>query len=340
MSNKLTPDFFLTQESFKNWALGQNETDCRYWDTWLKENQDSLPVAMLAARILTELQSGTTMLPDEEIVAGWQKLQSRIDESENRNITSASNNSWWWKSAAAAIVFLAISWLGYFVYQPDEDSYITGFGRKKNIKLFDGTTIVLNANSQLRTKSAWKFAPAREIWLEGEAFFDVVSHPDNSVYKQFVVHTKDLDVKVVGTQFNVNTRKNATRVFLNEGKVQLALKKKLDENVINLLPGDYVDYSSTGKANKELKTNLPAAAVTSWKSGYYIFDHTPLSEVIEMVEASHGIKISVRDPALLKETVSGRVPNEDINDLVKSMTSLFNLSYTLNGSELILQEKK
>jgi transmembrane sensor len=338
MSKINSLEFFLNQESFKNWATGENEEDCRYWDNWVKENPEQQSVAMLAVQIYTGLKSEVSSIKEEEIRSEWNKLKSRINSIETTEKTIVINSRFWWQSAAAAVIFLAISGLSYFVSRPTEAEYATGFSGKKTITLLDGTEIILNSNSKLKAKSSWFFAPAREIWLDGEAYFNVVSHLEDPKIKQFVVHTKDLDVKVLGTQFNVNTRKNSTRVYLNEGKVELALKENIEKSGLLMAPGEFVDYSSVVKTKKELKKRLPSEVVTSWKSGYFSFNQTPLKEVIEMVEATHGIKITVTNPALLKETITGKVPSENINELVKSMTSLFNLKYTMNGSELILQE--
>jgi len=137
MSNKFSPDYFLSQESFKNWVLGLNEADCRSWDEWLKNHPDEQPTAMLAARIFTELHSASQVVSESEIMAEWQKLKTRIESEET--VTSQSNYGWLWKSAAAAVVFMVFGWLGYFVSQPAEDSYTTGFGRKRVIKISDGT---------------------------------------------------------------------------------------------------------------------------------------------------------------------------------------------------------
>lgn len=339
MSNQLSPEYFLEQDSFKNWVLGQNEADCKYWDNWVKENPDQLSAAVLAAQIYTGISSGPSNVSPEEVKAEWQKLKSRIEGESKSDSTKVIAITWWWKSVAAAIVLMAFSWMGYFLYNPAIENYTTAFSNKKTISLSDGTEIILNANSHLTTKNLWRFAPPREIWLDGEAFFKVKSHPEDDELKQFVVHTKDLDVRVVGTQFNINTRKNGTKVYLNEGKVQLSLKENPGVNTLDMVPGEFVGYSSDAPVKSTVKKVLPSEAVTSWKSGYFSFDHTPLKEVIEIVEATHGIKISVSNPALLEETITGKVPSENINELVKSMTRLFNLSYTMKGSELILQEK-
>jgi ferric-dicitrate binding protein FerR (iron transport regulator) len=305
----------------------------------MKENPDQLPAAVLSAQIFTGLQSGKPEIQNQQIQTEWLKLKSRIEESKQKKSGRQVFLGVWWKSIAASFILASGIGLTYFLMTPSTENYATDFTNKKTIVLSDGTEIILNANSVLTTKNGWRFAVPREIWLEGEAYFNVKSHQDSPELKQFVVHTKDLDVRVVGTQFNVNTRKNATRVFLDEGRVQLSLKENLSKNIVVMNPGDFVGYSSEEKDKKEIHKNIDPEVVTSWRAGYYTFNHTPLSEVIEVVEATQGIKIKVANPALLKETVTGKIPNDNIDDLVKSMTRLFNLSYSMKGSELILKEK-
>ena len=84
MSMQNSTEYFLSQESFKNWVLGQNEEDCRYWDAWMKENPDQMPAAVLAAQIYTGLQSGRSEISQLEIQSEWLKLKSRIEENKQK----------------------------------------------------------------------------------------------------------------------------------------------------------------------------------------------------------------------------------------------------------------
>ena len=83
MSNENSLDFFLEQQSFKNWVLGQNESDCKYWDNWVKENPDQLSNAVLAAQLYTGLDMSPNKISNDEITSEWQKLKARIDTSSS-----------------------------------------------------------------------------------------------------------------------------------------------------------------------------------------------------------------------------------------------------------------
>jgi ferric-dicitrate binding protein FerR (iron transport regulator) len=102
--------------------------------------------------------------------------------------------------------------------------------------------VLLNANSQLRTPARWPAGARREVWLEGEAFFQVTKKgaaPGGGTDgARFVVHTGQVDVAVLGTRFNVTNRRGQTTVTLNEGKVKLE-EGDLDGAVI-MEPGELV----------------------------------------------------------------------------------------------------
>ena len=132
MSTMNSPEFFLSHDSFKNWAIGQNEEDCIIWDNWIKEHPEQQDAAMLAAQIYTGLKSGVKNLPDHEVANEWQKLKARIDSGESVDLRQKTIGNWWWKIAAALFLFVAGSWLAVFVLSPGESEYATNFSGKKN----------------------------------------------------------------------------------------------------------------------------------------------------------------------------------------------------------------
>src|SRR5690606_15777064 len=106
----------------------------------------------------------------------------------------------------------------------------TGYGETRKINLPDGSLVVLNANSELKYESNWQQAPMREVWLQGEAFFEVVKTTEE---KQFIVHTGSLDVEVLGTQFNVHNRHQKVQVVLSSGKVKLQPLERQESLLMN-----------------------------------------------------------------------------------------------------------
>jgi ferric-dicitrate binding protein FerR (iron transport regulator) len=302
---------------------------------------ESAAKAYVAAAIVAGIKTQTPALEAHEVEAEWLKLKARIAADNAQQEAKQIFMFAWTKMAIAAAILVSIGLVGYWaVMTPQTLEYSTGFGIKKNIVLADGTEINLNSNSKLTARSSWRFAPAREIWLEGEAYFKVVAHPNDESLKKFVVHTSDLDVNVVGTEFNVNARNNKTRVFLNEGKVKVTITEPQDVHTLELKPGDYISYAPKEKVAPKLTRKVEPAYIKAWKAGYFSFNKTPLAEVFDLVETSHDVVIKIDDPRILQEPLSGKISTNNLNGLFSSIASLYNLEYTRKGDEILFTTKK
>jgi ferric-dicitrate binding protein FerR (iron transport regulator) len=325
-------EFFLQKESFRNWVEGQVEEDCRFWDRWFRENPGQLPSAIRAARLLAGLPLLNEQDMQEQVQQNWEVLNDRIGLFEKKNNFLGLTLS----RLAASVAMLIVFFGAWYLFQPVTESFATGYSNRRSVVLSDGTEIMMNANTKITAKRSWRFAPPREVWVDGEAYFLVKSHKDEVGYKNFIVHTFDMDITVTGTQFNVNTRSKGTRVFLNEGKIEVALKENPSRRVMQMIPGESLAYSGMQDPQTARKEIVEPDAQLAWKSGYFSFNNTPLSEVLEMVYSTHGVRITVEDSTLLGETISGRVPNSNVDELVNSVSKLFNLKHSRNGSGIRL----
>jgi ferric-dicitrate binding protein FerR (iron transport regulator) len=199
---------------------------------------------------------------------------------------------------------------------------VTGYGETRKVSLPDGSLVSLNANSTIRFSKAWEKDKVREVWIQGEAFFSVVKKQGAASLVKFVVHTRDLDVEVLGTRFNVAERRQQTQVVLEAGKVRLKLNKaeaagKLPP-VLYMDPGQLVEYSTAGRrlAKKTIKPTL----YTSWKDGKLIFEDTPLAQVAAIIEQTYGLKVVVEDKSLYRETITGTLRSDNVDLLLESLS--------------------
>ena len=320
--------------------MGTDETDCAFWDKWVKENPSQAPEAYLAAAMVAGLGSSVHTLSYAEIAFEWNKLQARIKSTPARE----PKQIWvfnWRTVAAAASVLVVLGFLGvWFMNSPVTAEYTTALGQKKNIQLEDGTIINLNVNSVLRTTAKNRFSPAREIWLEGEAFFKVVSHKTDASLSKFVVHTPGLDVTVVGTQFNVKARNKKTHVFLNEGKVRVTMTENPALDSLVLLPGDFVSFEPAAATTRKVNLKKQDKFIRSWRDGYYTFNKTPLADVFDLVESTEDFHLSVDDDRYLQEPLSGKIASGNVTGLCNSIANLYQLEYTRTGNQIRFSARK
>jgi transmembrane sensor len=173
----------------------------------------------------------------------WKKVEAALStETPVRNI-------YWFKSVAVAASLLLILCTGIWYYTSKTNSsshgiYKTGYAKIKKITLPDGSVVTLNANSELKLSANWSDKGERQVWLDGEAYFEVAKK--EVTHQKFIVHTRDIDVEVLGTRFNVNTRHEKSIVSLEEGKIRLTLnntvkatlKTKATAQVLEMKPGE------------------------------------------------------------------------------------------------------
>lgn len=213
--------------------------------------------------------------------------------------------------------------------------YQTKYGQMQTIVLPDGSKVMLNANSRLEINKEWKETENREVSLVGEAFFEV--EKKLSTKQKFVVHTADLDVVVLGTSFNVSDRYAKTKVVLKEGAVTLKLNNERGEaknREIVMQVGEMVEFSK--KENKLIKQKVNAERYASWKENKLIFEDTPMQEIALLIQENYGLEVSFEDESLAKRKITGTIPSQNLQILLSSLETIFDVKITQKNEKLIL----
>ena len=276
---------------------------------------------------------------DFDVKGSFAMLKERILASDlqdkpsvSRKRTNSRVGYFWqeWKRMAAVFLLLSVATAAYFFILRGEDAtiYQTGYGEIQTIVLPDQSTVRLNANSRLTFSDDWKDEDTRQLWLEGEAFFSVV-HTEND--QKFVVHSNNVEIEVLGTEFNVNSRHKITQVVLNSGKVKLNYKAK--ESVM-MVPGELVEYAEGDETFKRKTVN--PGRYTSWRNNQLIFKQTPLHEVIQLLEDNYGLKVVVTNKDIRNKTFTATLPTDDAEVVLKALSKSFKLTVRREDHQVIL----
>lgn len=239
------------------------------------------------------------------------------------------------KTAAAFAGILLSAWLLYlFVLKTDRIKYETTFGTTTTIELPDHSVVTLNGNSRIHYRKEWEHGQEREVWLEGEAFFSVSQTADR---QKFVVHTSNINIEVLGTEFNVNNRRGQTKVTLNSGVVRLN-GKAAGTNVKDVImhPGE---QASLNEHQDFQVRKVDTRQYTTWKDNVMIFDHTPVEEIAIMIEETYGLKVVLRSDFIGYMELSGSLPANDINALLGMLRETLDLEVTSNDNQVIISKK-
>jgi transmembrane sensor len=204
------------------------------------------------------------------------------------------------------------------------DEKRTAMGEKTIVTLLDGTKITLDADSRLKYPAHFGDG-SREVYLEGEAYFEVIHDPK----KPFIVHTGDVSTTDLGTKFNVNAFPNDENIIvsLEEGIVGVSMHgsaaKKGD---VILAPTQQLIYNKGKETNTVETFNLQKA--TGWKDNILIFDNEPLSKVLISLERSFGVKFELADQRFAHCIIKANFRNESFWTVTEVLMKATGLTYT------------
>jgi hypothetical protein len=211
---------------------------------------------------------------------------------------------------------------------------VVPFGKRTKLILSDNSTIWLNSGSRL-TYPVTFAKNKREVYLEGEAIFEVSHNPDHP----FVVATYDLDVKVLGTVFNVSAYRDdtTTNTVLVEGAVELAYRGNsfLKKSKISLTPNTLAVYSphSESITQKTVNTDLH----TSWREGYLVFEQRPLGEIIKKLSRYYNVSVALSDTNLANETFSGQLDlKKSALEVLEVIAEIIQLRIHDDGKQILI----
>jgi len=256
-------------------------------------------------------------------------------------------SSRWWM-AAAAILILGVA--GVMLYPrgnvrvatdpgPAPDKEIaTRFGTRSFLELPDGSKLWLNAGSKVRYADGFTNG-RRELTLTGEAFFDVKHDPEHP----FIIHTGKLDVKVLGTSFNVKAYPNDSTMetTLIKGKVEIDFKDDQRSNIV-LQPNEKVVipvkrspavHVTENEVMRRTVTPDPTYRTlieTSWVEDKLVFRNETFSDVAMRLERWYNIHFSFEDQRFMQDRLTGYFKDQPIKNVMDALQISLGFRYRID----------
>lgn len=258
-------------------------------------------------------------------------IKSKIHKEHDRG-KSISYIPLLYKVAASVLLVMAVSFWWYSSSNRLREIR-TGFGEQRIVMLPDQSKVILNGNSVLRYIPSWDENTSREVWIEGEGFFSVI-HTKN--HQKFIVHgVNQLNVEVLGTKFNVNTRHCSSEVMLTEGKVKLELEGVDSKRSLFLKPGELATVRdkelSSQRVNKEL--------YTSWVENKLFFERTPLREIASLLKDTYGLDVTFSDSTLETRELSGEISATTVDEILYAIGETLDLKVQKQGQSVTISPK-
>lgn len=249
----------------------------------------------------------TTQIESEK-QDNYNRLMKQISAVPTQNRTSRPLTSNFSRVAAIITLIISVSVASFYVYKDvtsPADSTLcyetfAPLGSQTKIILPDSTVVWLNSGSSLKhDKSFGK--KTREVTLFGEGYFEVKKNKK----KPFFVHTDSLNVKVLGTVFNVSAYKEDAEVTVNliEGSVNISLPKQENTGLLTMKPNEKLVFNKQTK--KMISSETDAARSALWTTGRLCFVDETIEQISKDLERKYDVRIKIMNNQLKKELFSG-----------------------------------
>lgn len=208
-------------------------------------------------------------------------------------------------------------------------------GKTFELKLSDGTTVFLNAGSSFKYPVQFLEGLEREVFITGEAYLDVAkdaAHP-------FVVNANKLNIRVLGTQFNIMSYQedNTVEIVLVEGIVSLYdNSEKYDLSQATLLKSGYRAIFS--EKNKEIQVSPVITSVyTSWRNGELVFRDMTFDNMLKKLERHYGLTIINKNSELSNKVFNASFGSVSYEKVLEELKEVYGISYSIDNEVIIIQ---
>jgi ferric-dicitrate binding protein FerR (iron transport regulator) len=274
--------------------------------------------------------------------------------------------------AAAAIIVLLVIGLPYLFNFKNTENIGSDFpgkkgiqqvlvkpGSKSKIVLPDGTVVRLNGSSKLSYHKDFnkKF---REVYLDGEAYFDVTKNAKHP----FIVHTSSIDIRVLGTSFNVKSydQDSTIETTLLRGSIEVFNKNDESAPKVILKPNEKLVFrkidDEINQANKKMiaesSTIIPDGNIsictlpankpdslkeeTSWLYNKLLIDNDDFLKMAQKMERWYGVKIKILSPQLEKYHFKGIFDNETVEEALHALQLTVKFRYKINDDVITITQ--
>jgi len=249
------------------------------------------------------------------------------------------------KVAASVLIVVSVGTASYYIgtrhNQPKSAALAyfettTPMGAQTKVVLPDQSVVWVNAGSTLRYGSDFN-TNGRSVQLDGEAYFEIT----RDSLKPFIVKSKKLDIKVLGTRFNVKAygMDEMTDVTLVSGKVNVSLRDEVAHaGDVTLTPNRKLSFNK--QTNKVRVSEVDAKDALSWMDGSLKFSEQPFMSIAKDLERKFNVRIRVESDLLRKEIFSGSFTKDySLDKILREVDVDHKYVWTRSGDEIIIKDK-
>lgn len=353
--------------SFRNWVFNRSSSEAGFWENWIASHPEKKGMVDHAKAVIYALQLHPDRLSDMEVEVEVQKIMQGVKEGSWFDSGDAEGKRRRRRFIfprpvrllATAAVFTGLCVLGYVFYQVTArrnvlQAYLAdhkndavrqraaGTATAEAIHLPDGSTVMLGRHSRLYYTTPLAGGNGkREVYLDGEAFFDV----RKDAAKPFYVYTGQVITKVLGTSFFVRSNPSdpTTVVIVRTGKVSvygqddyytLSSHGKEAGGII-LTPNQEIVYDHQERRLKKVLSDKPERLPETADSSL-VFNGTPVSKVFRRLQALYGIPILYDEEAVSTCSLSAIMGTESFYEKISIICKAINATYEVIDGNIVI----
>lgn len=326
-----TLEKLICDESFINYCLQARLEDMEYWKQWVEANPQHRQLVKDAKGLVSLLQAGPGQT---EIAEERARLQAFIHKNDTP--VYRLRNYRWIGYTAASLLFVSMGFLflkqqlplAENATQTEFVSQLVPTGKYMNVLLSDSTKVKLGPTSTLRYPKNFN-GDKRVVSLNGEGYFEVA----HNARKPFIIQTGELEIKVLGTSFNVHAFENdkLSKIALFTGKVEVSNGTKR----LQLIPGQAIVYHK----NKAIFSveSFEAAKEKEIMAGVLHFEKATYQEIARQLNRKYGIIVPDRPDIELM--YSGTIGHEPLEMVLEKLSLTTGYLFSIESNTLIVRKK-
>jgi transmembrane sensor len=357
------PEELAADPSFRLWKLSDDETESIFWAEWLSENPDKQELVNKASQLLATVFDAFDKIADAEITNEIHRLSYSLGE---KNAKAGARRLFlrpeWYSIAASVLLVIGFGWWFINKNSPAEKTNslykeiisqikepliqeVNNTNKPRLVALNDGSSVVLQPKSKISYPRSFTGAK-REVFLYGEAFFEVAKNPD----QPFFVYANGLVTKVLGTSFIISAFESEkdVKVVVKTGKVSVFaltnenLETQQADNKLGgmvLTPNQQIVFSPLNLRFTRSLIADPKLLDLPIQKQSFDFKATPIKEVFAILEQSYGVKILFDADVMKNCFLTASLSDEPLFEKIDLICRTINAQHEQLDASIIIYSK-
>lgn len=349
------PSYRVLARYLANECTEQEREIIERWED--KNNENHL--AMQKIKRIWDVSTGEQQMQQEwmDIEQDWHTLQEKIGLLDDSRSPIHAKGSYspdrpskpgalqqFMKVAAIFVVMALASFFAYnnwYEAEPIAQESVlkeisTANGQRVNLTLSDGTGILVNSGSEIKFPDTFQ-PDKREVFLEGEAYFNVTENPE----APFIVHTKGMTTKVLGTSFSVRAYSEDPNVsvVVEEGRVALSTEAGGSTDPVILAKHELGQFDlADGKISTRNVEDLEL--FLSWTEGFLKFKEQPMRKVARELERRYDIEVVFSNESISDMLLTANLKSRSMNNVLDVIAMSLDINYRIEKNDKVFFEIK